>query len=86
MNEPPQSAGTNVHRPSLLSLMLSRRIVSAAIRVSFVVGTVLNVINNGPQLWQQHSVSLWKVLLNYLVPFCVSSYSAARNELNRRGH
>lgn len=86
MNEPPQSAVTSVHRPSLLSLMLSRRIVSAAIRVSFVVGTVLNVINNGPQLWQQHSVSLWKVLLNYLVPFCVSSYSAARNELNRRGH
>lgn len=86
MNEPPQSAVTSVHQPSLLSLMLSRRIVSAAIRVSFVVGTVLNVINNGPQLWQQHSVSLWKVLLNYLVPFCVSSYSAARNELNRRGH
>lgn len=71
-------------RQSLLRAMSSRRIVWAAMKVSFVVGAILNLINNGPQGWQQHSVVLWKVLLNYAVPFRVSSYSAARNEVNRR--
>ena len=54
-------------------------------KVSAVVGTVLNLINNGPQLWQHHTLNVWQALLNYIVPFCVSSYSAARNERNRRG-
>jgi hypothetical protein len=70
-------------RPSLLALMFSSRIAASAVRVSAVVGTVLNVINNGPQLWQHHTVNLWQVLLNFAVPFCVSAYSAARNERSR---
>ncbi len=70
--------------PSLLALMFSRRIAISAMRVSAVVGTVLNLINNGPQLWQHHSVNVWQALLNYVVPFCVSAYSAARNERCRR--
>lgn len=55
----------------------------AAIKVAMVVGTVLNIINQGgclldglPPLWLH-------VVLNYLVPYLVSSYSAARNELYR---
>lgn len=70
--------------PSLLALMFSRRIAFSAMRVSAVVGTLLNVINNGPQLWQHQSVNVWQALLNYAVPFCVSAYSAARNERSRR--
>lgn len=69
--------------PSLLALMFSRRIAFSAMRVSAVVGTVLNLINNGPQLWQHHSVNAWQALLNCIVPFCVSAYSAARNERSR---
>lgn len=42
-----------------------------------------NVINNGQQLWSHDAVSLWKVAMNFVVPFCVSSYSAARNEAPR---
>lgn len=48
-----------------------------------VVGTVLNVINNGDQFWTNHTVNLWRAALNFIVPFCVSSYSAARNEAQR---
>ena len=48
-----------------------------------VVGTVLNLINNGEQLWTHHTVNLWQAALNFVVPFCVSSYSAARNEAQR---
>jgi len=69
----------------MLGMMFSRRIAVPAMKVSAVVGTVLNLINNGPQLWQHHTLNVWQALLNYIVPFCVSSYSAARNERNRRG-
>jgi hypothetical protein len=67
--------------------MFSRRIAWAALKVALVVGTVLNLINNGEQFWTHHTVNLWQAALNFVVPFCVSSYSAARNEAQRaRGH
>lgn len=58
-------------------------IVRSALKVSLVVGTVLNVVNNGEQLWTQHSVNLWHVAMNFIVPYLVSIYSAARNEAGR---
>ena len=67
----------------VLRLMLNPRIARPALKVSLVVGTVLNVINNGEQFWTHHSVNLWQAALNFIVPFCVSSYSAARNEAQR---
>ncbi|GAC1357988.1 MAG: hypothetical protein NVSMB34_12720 [Variovorax sp.] len=63
--------------------MRKGRIVRAALKVSLVVGTVLNIINNGERLWVHHDAGFWQVALNYLVPYCVSSYSAARNEAQR---
>lgn len=70
-------------RARLLRLMLQGRIVRSALKVSLVVGTVLNLINNGEALWGHHSVNLWQMALNFIVPYCVSSYSAARNEAQR---
>lgn len=67
----------------ILRLMLTPRIAVSALKVSLVVGTVLNLINNGEQWWTHHTVNLWQALFNYVVPFCVSSYSAARNEAQR---
>lgn len=58
-------------------------IVRAAIRVALVVGTILNLINQGAHLLDGVPLSWFHVLLNYLVPYCVSSYSAARNEIRR---
>ena len=44
---------------------------------------VLNLIDNGAQLWTRHAVDLWQVAMNFVVPYCVSSYSSARNEAQR---
>jgi hypothetical protein len=66
-----------------MRLMLQGRIVRSALKVSLVVGTVLNLINNGEALWGHHGVNLWQMALNFIVPYCVSSYSAARNEAQR---
>lgn len=60
--------------------MRTRENAWGALKVSAVVGTLLNLLNNGPAWWHGEPVSLWRVLLNYVVPYCVSSYSAARNQ------
>ena len=67
----------------LPGLIITASIVQSAGKVSLVVGTALNAINNGPQLFSGDAISVWKVALNYLVPFLVSTYSGARNEGQR---
>jgi hypothetical protein len=67
----------------LLRAALTRRIVTSALRISLVVGTVLNAINQGGAIFGDAAVSWLHVLLNYLVPYCVASYSAARNQVSR---
>lgn len=70
---------------SMLRLARSRTIVRNAITVSLVVGTVLNLVNqSGPVLRGEH-VAWWNVLMNYIVPCCVSTSSAVRNQLSRPG-
>lgn len=68
----------------IVRLACTQRIAGNALRVSLVVGTVLNVINQGGDLISGDKVSWGHALLNYLVPYCVSSYSAAKNELTKR--
>ena len=58
-------------------------IVQVAIKVALVIGTILNLINQGGRLLDGLLLSWFHVGLNYLVPYCVSSYSAARNEMRR---
>ena len=62
----------------LLNHMLSRPVVTGAIKVSLFVGTCLNAINQGSALWHGAGVEWDKVLLNYTVPYLVASYSAAK--------
>ena len=81
--EAPLPSGlADVPRPSVLRLMLQPRTARAALKVALIVGTVLNVINNGEQVWVHHAVNLWQVGMNFVVPYFVSSYSAARNEFS----
>jgi hypothetical protein len=42
--------------------------------VAIVVGTALNLINQGPEMLAGTSPVLWQVLLTYAVPFLVASY------------
>lgn len=68
---------------NLLRAMIGRRVVSNAIRVSLVVGTCLNGINQGPTLWRGADIEWAKFVLNYVVPYLVASYSAARVTLGQ---
>ena len=54
-----------------------------AVKVSLFVGTLLNLINQSGSAWNGGSLSWPRLCLNYIVPFCVSTYSAAKNEVAR---
>jgi len=58
----------------------SRRIVMNALRIAVVVGTVLNLVNQGQAIMAGFGVSWIHLLLNYAVPYCVATYSATRIE------
>jgi hypothetical protein len=82
MTAPSGSPASHVWR-----VMCTRDNAWAALKVSAVVGTLLNVLNNGPAWWHGEPVSVWRVLLNLVVPYLVSSYSAARHQVRANaGH
>lgn len=62
----------------LLSHMIARPVVANALRVSGIVGSILNAINQGPAIWAGAGIDWLRLVLNYAVPFLVASYSAAR--------
>lgn len=70
----------------MLKHMLRPHITKNAGRISLIVGTLLNVINQGEAFIYGASISWPHVFLNYLVPFCVASYSAYKNEQRRESH
>ena len=65
------------------NIMIRRHIVINALRVSLVVGLLLNVINLGSAFMDGLTIAWGQVLMNFVVPYCVASYSAARNEIER---
>jgi hypothetical protein len=67
----------------IIRVALCGRIAKNSLRIAAVVGTILNVINQAIPFSNGMAVSWINVALNYLVPFCVASYSAAKNELAR---
>jgi cytochrome bd-type quinol oxidase subunit 2 len=50
--------------------------VRRSIIVALLIGTVLNAINQGPEILTGHWPVWWKLLLTYSVPFCVASYGS----------
>ena len=47
-----------------------------AMLVALVVGTVLNLINQGDAVFARHPLNWGKALLTYAVPICVSIHGA----------
>lgn len=66
------------------SLALSRRIMVNALKVALAVGTILNIINQGGAILSGHGIAWGHVVLNYVTPYCVATWSAVKNELDRR--
>ncbi len=59
-----------------LRLALAPPVVGRSVLVTVIVGSVVNLINQGDVMLIGGSVSYVKLALTYIVPFCVSTYGA----------
>ena len=66
------------------SLALSDGIPRRAFIVALIVGTILNLINQGDALLAGGPVNWWKIVLTFAVPYCVSTHGAVMARLGQR--
>lgn len=66
-----------IHKESFLKLASQKDSLKRALHVAVLVGIILNIINN-PSLFRFsiQGINIYRVLLTFLVPFCVSLYSS----------
>lgn len=57
----------------LLITALTPCILESSLKISFVVGSILNLVNQGEDFLQTGKISWLHLALNYLVPYCVAS-------------
>jgi hypothetical protein len=67
----------------LLRIAFTRRLAGTSIRVALLVGTILNLANHWDAIVGAAHVPWIHIAVNCIIPYCVASYSAARNELTR---
>ncbi|MDF1722251.1 MAG: hypothetical protein P1U65_16380 [Minwuia sp.] len=63
-------------RRSLPSLALGDGTPKRAICVALFVGLLLNLINQPDGLLGSEPIVLWKFILTFMVPYCVTTYGA----------
>jgi hypothetical protein len=51
--------------------------------VALVVGTILNLINQGDAIFGAASINWTKIVLTYLVPYAVSTYGTVSYRMSR---
>ncbi len=69
---------------TVLCAAVSASVAKNSLKIALVVGSVLNLINQSENFFHGGDISWELLLLNYFVPYCVASYSAARNETDSR--
>ena len=51
--------------------------------VALVVGTILNLINQGDAIFGPMAINWTKIVLTYVVPYAVSTYGAVSYRMSR---
>ena len=65
---------------------LSDGIPARSFYVALVVGTILNLINQGDAIISNLSLNWSKLMLTYAVPYAVSTYGAVSYRMAREYH
>ncbi|MCB2051517.1 MAG: nitrate/nitrite transporter NrtS [Novosphingobium sp.] len=65
-----------MNRGQVLRRTFTFPVLKRSIWVAVLVGTLLNLINQGDVLTGAHDLVVWKLLLTYCVPFFVASYGS----------
>ncbi len=71
-----ESLGHRDEAPGFLKLAFSDGTPRHALIAGFIIGTLLTVINQGDLIWAGEMPNLVKIVLTYLVPYCVTTYGA----------
>ena len=79
------AGGIFVTNSSSFSLWLKHamapQLVKRSIKTAILVGSILNLINQGPAIWGDDEINWTNLLLTFLVPYCVSTYSGAMSAI-----
>ena len=69
-----------MNQNNFISLAFSKQIMFRAFNVAFLVGTILALINHGEKILSStlSSEDFVKIVLTYLVPYGVSTWSAVQ--------
>ena len=74
---------TKYRRKQFLLWSLAALLVTAGLLLfvrdksgSMIIGSILNAINQGPEIFSGHLPVWWKLMLTYFVPFAVASYGS----------
>ena len=62
--------------PSLAHMVFGDGTPKKALATALVVGSILTLINHGDQVTAGVLPPIWKVLLTYLTPYCVTTWGA----------
>ncbi len=75
-NDVPRAARTDMLSQSWWFLATRRSVVVRALKVCGLVGTLLVIINQGDGFLADHTIDFGKLVLTYVVPYGVSTFSA----------
>ena len=75
---------TGAAGPGLAAIVFERGIVRRSLILAAIVGTILNIINQGDAIFSGGPVVAWKLVLTYCVPYCVATYGAVTARLDMR--
>jgi hypothetical protein len=53
--------------------------------LAIIVGTIINLINQGDFLMAGEPLNRVKIGLSYILPYCVATYGAVSVQMSRRG-
>lgn len=62
--------------PSLTTMVSADGTPKKALLTALVVGTVLTGINHGDMILEGYAPPVWKVILTFCVPYCVTTWGA----------
>lgn len=75
--------GTSMSRFSQFCVYcLSDGVPRRSLAVALIVGAVLNLINQGDALFGRGHLNLTKIILTFVVPYCVATYGAVSFRMN----
>lgn len=68
----------------LVAYGFTRQILTSALKIALVVGSLLNAINQAQVVIAGDPIRWGSFVLNYCVPFCVAWYSASSQAIRNR--